>query len=194
MKKRFLIEFIISFLFVTPLLAGSIFLNGVKIDGVRDQEFKSVNIKIDKDGNIYISAPQYIVKTADEQAQKPASPSVAKAYFLVTQISKDGRGGYDIDLFINGSWVKKITNKDEQIVMELTKYLQNGKNTIRLTGVKAKDEVTNPVSSAFTEVIIGEGSAGKNNVVIDKPLIDFKFLSKEANPIIKDFEIEATVR
>lgn len=177
-----------------PLFAGSIFLNGVKIDGVRDQEFKSVNIKIDKDGNIHISAPQYIVKTEEGQQNKPAQPTQAKSYFLVTQISKDGRAGYDIDLFINETWIKKITNKDDQIVMDLTKHLQNGKNKIRLTGIKAKDVVTDTMSAGFTEIIIGEGMAGKNNVVIDKPLIDFKFLAREANPVIKDFEIEALVK
>jgi len=191
--KRLL--FVLLFLLLAlPIFAGSIFLNGVKIDGVRDQEFKAVNVKIDKDGNILISAPQYIVKTSDNEPQKPSAPTQAKAYFLVTQISKDGRGGYDIDLFINGNWVKKITNKDEQIVMDLTKYMTNGKNTIRLTGVKAKDEAANPQSQGFTEVIIGEGTAGKNNVVIDKPLVDYKFPSKDANPVIKDFEIEALVK
>ncbi len=177
-----------------PLSGGSVFLNGVKIDGVRDQEFKAVNVKIDKAGNIHISAPQYIVKSGDVQPHKPAQPAQVKSYFLVTQISSGGRGGYDIDLFINGNWVKKITNKDDQIVMDLTKYLQNGRNTIRLTGVKAKDVAADPVSQGFTEVIIGEGVAGKNNVVIDKPLIDFKFMSKDANPVIKDFDIEALVK
>ncbi len=193
MLKR--VSFILIILgFTAQLYGGSVFLNGVKIDGVREQEFKAVNVKIDKDGNIHISAPQYIVKSGEEQAQKPVQPSQAKAYFLVTQISGSGRGGYDIDLFINGNWIKKITNKDEQIVMDLTKYIQNGKNTIRLTGVKAKDAAADPLSAGFTEVIIGEGSAGKNNVVIDKPLIDFKFLAKDANPIIKDFDIEALVK
>ncbi len=192
LKKSILVLLIL--LFAVPLFSGSIFLNGVKIDGVRDQEFKAVNIKIDKDGNIHISAPQYIVKSGDDQSQKPTQPTQAKAYFLVTQLSSAGRGGYDIDLFINGNWIKKITNKEEQIVMDLTKYLQNGKNTIRLTGVKAKDAVVDPLSTGFTEIIIGEGSAGKNNVVIDKPLIDYKFLSKDANPIIKDFDIEALVK
>lgn len=191
-KKVSILSF---FLLISNLLmAGSIFLNGVNIDGVRDQEFKEVNVKIDKDGNIHISAPQYIIKTGEEQKQKEVKPSQTKSYFLVTQISPSGRGGYDIDLFINGSWIKKITNKDEQIVMDLTKYMQNGKNTIRLTGVKAKDAVADPMSTGFTEVIIGEGTAGKNNVVIDKPLIDYKFLSKDTNTIIKDFDIEVIVK
>lgn len=192
--KRIGIVIALLLLSTLPLYAGSIFLNGVKIDGVRDQEFKSVNVKIDKDGNIHISAPQYIVKTADEKPQQTQQPTEAKAYFLVTQISPSGRGGYDIDLFINGTWIKKITNKDDNIVMDITKHLQNGKNTIRLTGLKAKDVTADPASSGFTEVIIGEGLAGKNNVVIDKPLIDFKFLSKDSNAIIKDFEIEAKVK
>ncbi len=192
MKKTSVILFVL--LLSYPLFAGSIFLNGVKIDGVRDQEFKSVNIKIDKDGNIHISAPQYIVKTEEAQQNKPVQPTQAKSYFFVTQISKDGRAGYDIDLFINETWIKKITNKDDQVVMDLTKYLQNGKNKIRLTGIKAKDVVTDTMSAGFTEIIIGEGISGKNNVVIDKPLIDFKFLAREANPVIKDFEIEALVK
>ncbi|MCX7944262.1 MAG: hypothetical protein N2746_07130 [Deltaproteobacteria bacterium] len=189
------IVFMLVLIFSMALSAGSIYLNGVKIDGVRDQEFKSVNVKIDKDGNIHISAPGYIVKTGDEQSQKASSPvTQAKSYFLVTQISTNGRGGYDIDLFINGNWIRKISNKDEQIVMDLTKHLQSGKNTIRLTGVKSKDSVADPLSTGFTEVIVGEGTAGKNNVVIDKPLINYKFFAKDANPIIKDFEIEAIVK
>lgn len=185
---------VILLLFTTHLTAGSIFLNGVKIDGVIDQEFKGVNIKIDREGNIHISAPQYIVKFSEESEKKRVAPTHAKAYFLVTQISKEGRGGYDIDIFINNNWVKKIINKDEQIVMDISKYMQNGKNTIRLTGIKAKDEVPSPQSMGFTEIIIGEGTAGKNNVVIDKPLIDLKFNAKESNPVIKDFEIEAMVK
>lgn len=49
-----------------------LFLNGENISSIRNQELENVNIRIDKNGNIYIEAPQYEVST--EQSYHPLLP------------------------------------------------------------------------------------------------------------------------
>lgn len=49
-----------------------IYLNGENISSVRNQDLENVNIQIDKNGNIYIDAPQYQVSV--EQSYHPLLP------------------------------------------------------------------------------------------------------------------------
>ena len=181
-------------------LARSVYLNGVNIDGVASQEFKNCVVKVDADGNIWITAKDYVVKPSDgkepaRQAQPglvpgPTPTTITKKYWLVTELGPT-RGGYDIDVFINNTWIKKVQNTDEQIVMDVTRHLQPGRNVVKFTALKVKDQAADPASKGFTNVIIGEGSAGGNNVVIDKPILEYKRLASEAQPFVNEFPITA---
>ncbi|RDB37233.1 MAG: hypothetical protein DCC88_00980 [Spirobacillus cienkowskii] len=63
-----------KFPYDSTIMAGRIiYLNGVNITSVRNQELENVNIHIDNNGNIYIEAPQYEVGT--EQSFHPLMPS-----------------------------------------------------------------------------------------------------------------------
>lgn len=42
-----------------PLMARSIFLNGVDVSNVRNQSLKGVDLRIDERGDLYIAAPHY---------------------------------------------------------------------------------------------------------------------------------------
>ncbi|NOK06620.1 hypothetical protein HNV27_34665, partial [Myxococcus xanthus] len=63
--------------------AGSVFLNGVKIDGVTNQKFEKATVRIDEAGNVHIDAPGYAARVtavtppapaASPQAPAPATP------------------------------------------------------------------------------------------------------------------------
>ena len=41
---------------------GAVYLNGVRIDGVTNQKFDKVNVRIDELGNVFIDAPGYNVR------------------------------------------------------------------------------------------------------------------------------------
>lgn len=66
-------------------LAGSVYLNGVKIDGVTNTKFEKATVRIDEAGNIHIDAPGYSAKVvtmpapAAAPAQAPAPAAVAQA-------------------------------------------------------------------------------------------------------------------
>ncbi|MDQ3264899.1 MAG: hypothetical protein M3Y59_14725, partial [Myxococcota bacterium] len=42
-------------------LGGSVFLNGVNIDGLTDVKFEKATVRIDANGNVLIDAPHYKV-------------------------------------------------------------------------------------------------------------------------------------
>src|SRR5438128_9538169 len=69
-----------------PALAGSVYLNGVRIDGVTNQRFDKVNVHIDEAGNLFIDAPGYSVRQLEGSHDNPAAPArtLSRQYVLVT--------------------------------------------------------------------------------------------------------------
>ncbi|RKH59046.1 hypothetical protein D7X96_35945, partial [Corallococcus interemptor] len=57
-------------------LAGSVFLNGVKIDGVTNTRFEKATVRIDAEGNVHIDAPGYAARVTTV-TPTPATPAPA---------------------------------------------------------------------------------------------------------------------
>lgn len=55
----------------TPALAEDVFLNGVRITGVKNQSFDNATVRIDSQGNIRILAPHYRVERQDTTNRGP---------------------------------------------------------------------------------------------------------------------------
>src|SRR5205807_55714 len=97
-------------------LLASVFLNGVNIDGLRSQAFeKCKSVKIDDRGDVHLECPGYQVEA---QATPPppvvaaatagALGAITKHYFLVTDQSDGAAAQYDVDVFVNSKWVRKV--------------------------------------------------------------------------------------
>lgn len=71
-------------------LAGSVFLNGVKIDGVTNTKFEKATVRIDEAGNIHIDAPGYAAKvtTVAAPAAVPAAAAQAPAPAAVPAVGQ----------------------------------------------------------------------------------------------------------
>src|SRR5437764_2546480 len=103
------------------LLFASVFLNGVNIDTLRSQKFeKCAAVRIDDRGDVHLDCPGYQVEA---QAVAPAPAAVAAAitrrYWLVTE-EKDGAATqYEVDVFVNGKWLRKIKAGEPQVALEI---------------------------------------------------------------------------
>lgn len=173
--------------------AGSVYLNNVNIDGVTNQKFEKATVRIDDKGNVFIDAPGYAVK-AVEGGGRPAGgasegPAVlTRRYWLVTEQTVPGMTDFDIDVYVNAKWIRKLKNNDEQIVTEITKHLVPGKNTILLTAHKVAGEARKSYSPQHVfRVIIGEGNVGGDNVMIDRPVVRFERTAAEASDVSQEF-------
>ncbi|AKQ67017.1 hypothetical protein A176_003929 [Myxococcus hansupus] len=208
--------------------AGSVFLNGVKIDGVTNQRFEKATVRIDESGNVHIDAPGYAARVttvtppsapapsaptaqtptapgtpapgaapAAPAAKPPSAPPQAAApgrltqrYWLVTEQPVPGMTGYDIDVFINSKWLRKLRGNEDQVVTEITRSLQPGANTVTFIARKglAADARSSSPGHVF-RVIIGEGNEGGGNVMIDNPLIRFQKTAADTQDATQEFTL-----
>lgn len=177
--------------------AGSVYLNKVRIDGVTNQKFEKVTVRIDEKGDVYIEAPGYQVKSVEGGPQassksEPVGPArLTRRYWLVTEQSVPGMTEYDIDVYVNAKWVRKLLSNEDQIVSELTRHLVPGKNTILLTAKKAAAGQSRRSYSPehVFRVIIGEGNVGGDNVMIDNPIVKFERTAAESNDVSQEFTL-----
>lgn len=177
--------------------AGSVFLNGVNIDGVTNQSFKNCTVEIDAYGNVHIKAKGYAVQgpggtAAPAAPTAPAGGPPSRRYWLVTEKAAPGMAQYDIDLFINSKWVRKFLDKEEHVVMEITKYLRAGPNTVQFVARKNVGSARRSQSPQhYFRIIIGEGNSGGRNVMISKKAIDYKRTALETKNYTDKFTIVA---
>jgi hypothetical protein len=200
---------------MAPALASarSVYLNGVQIDGVTQQKFEKATVLIDEKGDVYIDAPGYAARiVTPPSAPAPAAPAPAAStppaapaatapgaeaparltqrYFLVTQQSVPGMAEYDIDVYINSKWIRKLRGSEDQVIQDVTRNLQPGKNTILLTARKTSAGERKSYSPQHTfKVIIGEGNVGGDNVMIDNPVIQFQRTAADTQDVSEEFTL-----
>ncbi len=192
-------------------------LNGIAIDGVANQRFENCNVTIDAHGNVNIEARGYAVRhgqpgtaRADAPPQavplaaapppvaappppaNPASEKLTRRYFLATEQSRTDGTQFDIAVFVNAKWIRELKSSEEQVVAEVTKYLRPGVNKVVLAATKRISGQRKSTSSdvAF-KVIIGEGNAGGDNVMIDNPLVEMKRTAAETEDVTEEFTLVA---
>ena len=186
------------------LLLASTFLNGVNIDTLRSQSFeKCKTVKIDDRGDVYLDCPGYQVEQQPQAAAAPVVPSAApvvpaavasaitKHYWLVSEDANSAQAQYDLDVFVNSKWLRKIKAGEPQIVLEITKYLAPGPNKILFAATKHVETGRKSASPAsYLKVVVGEGEAGGNTVMIDNPLVECKRTAAETENVNEEFTIQ----
>jgi hypothetical protein len=179
------------------LLVASVFLNGVNIDGVRGQSFeKCRSVRIDDKGNLLLDCPAY--QAEGRGAVLPSIPvagasllpaSLSKHYFLVTEQSDGAAAQYDVDVYVNSKWVRKVRSGDEQIVLDISKFLAPGPNKVLFAATKRATKAGAP--SSFVRFIVGEGESSGAQVLIDNPLIECKRTAAETDNVNEEFTVQA---
>ncbi|RKI42052.1 hypothetical protein D7Y27_17415 [Corallococcus sp. AB004] len=208
-------------------LAGSVFLNGVKIDGVTNTRFEKATVRIDAEGNIYIDAPGYAARVTTvtpttvtptpatpstatpptaappdagvvAQAPAPAAPAAPSAspgritqrYWLVTEQTTPGMTDFDIDVYVNSRWLRRLRNNEDQVVVDITSQLRPGANAVTLIARKQAGGSRRSTSPGNVfKVIIGEGNEGGGNVMIDTPLIRFQKTAADVQDATEEFTL-----
>jgi hypothetical protein len=179
---------------LATLLAAT-FLNGLNIDGVRGQSFeKCKSVRIDDKGNVYLDCPGYHVDnpggTIPVAASGFASSSLTKHYFLVTEQKDGGTAQYDVDVYLNSKWLRRIKSGEEQIVVDVPRYLQPGANKLLFAATKQGGRKSGPPSS-FVRIVVGEGESSGAQVLIDNPLVELRRTAAETENVNEEFTIQA---
>src|SRR5438105_11496990 len=186
---------------LTLLVAASIFLNGVNIDGVKAQSFdKCRSVRLDEKGNVYLDCPGYqaesmgggaplALPTISVGGASLVSSRLSKHYFLVTEQNDGATAQYDVDVYVNSKWVRKVRSGDEQIVLDITRFLSPGRNKLLFAATKRASK-TGPATS-FVRFIVGEGESSGAQVLIDNPLLECKRSAADTDNVNEEFTVQA---
>jgi hypothetical protein len=165
----------------TPAWAVQVYFNGTQVTGLKNQSFEHCKVRFDSAGNVYISAKGYSVKRLDQGSKtgggkaQPA-PIGVKQYFLYSRSSRPGYAQYDVDVYINGKWARKVRNKESQVVTDITKKLRQGRNVVHFAATKnyGGQPRRSTQASDFIQVFVGLGNRGGGTVNITSTLASFK--------------------
>jgi hypothetical protein len=178
------------------LLLASVYLNGVNIDTLRSQKFEKCNaVRIDDRGDVHLDCPGYQVEAQAAPAAPVAPAALAAAitrrYFLVTE-EKDGVATqYEVDVFVNGKWLRKIKAGEPQVVLEITKNLHPGVNKVLFASTKHADGGRKSASpQSWLKLVVGEGDSGANTVTIDNPLFETRRTAADTDNVNEEFTLQ----
>jgi hypothetical protein len=194
-----------------PASAGpALTLNGVAIDGITSQRFENCTVTIDERGNVHIEAKGYAVRevgaparavtpaalAAVTSAPVPASAAepprkLARRYFLATEHASPGTQ-YDLAIFINAQWIREVKASEPQVVMEVTRYLRPGRNKLVVAATKrVQGERLSTSKDVALRIVLGEGDAGGEHVMIDQVLVEAKRTAAETEDRTDEYVFEA---
>jgi hypothetical protein len=193
----------------------------VNIGGVANQKFENVTVVIDAQGNLDIQAKGYAARVAGSTSPAAASnltPPVAprpvapptplaatsaspgssgpgrtgRRYFLVTEQSQPDGTQYDVEVFINASWIRVVKSADPQLVTEITRYLRPGSNKVTLSCTKRLQGVDRHAygPDVTLKVVVGSGNIGGDHVMIDEPLATMVRTAAEIDDKVEEYVFE----
>ncbi|HEY6106408.1 MAG TPA: hypothetical protein VIV59_10525 [Anaeromyxobacteraceae bacterium] len=196
-----------------PAPGPKVSLNGINIDGATNQRFENCTVTIDASGNVNIEAKGYTVRPASGAAAPalkavplapapapppaagPAAPAapekLVRRYFLVTEQTRPDGTQFDIAVFINAKWIRELKSQEDQVVVEVTRYLRPGPNKVTLAATKRPGERRSTSPDVIYRVVIGEGDQGGDHVRIDSPLVDARRTAAEARDVTEEFTLVA---
>ena len=118
---------------------------------------------------------------------------LSRRYFLATEQTQPDGTQYDVEVFINASWIRVIRSADPQVVLEITRFLRPGANKVTLAASKRLAGVDRRSHSkdVTLRVVIGEGNVGGDHVMIDAPLVVMTRTAAELDDRTEEFTVEA---
>jgi hypothetical protein len=166
--------------------AGSIYINGVKADGITNFEFQDVDVVIDGNGDVHIDAPRYAieVRSPGGETAPPTTPVVApdgtvstapiappsglaaESWWLVSE--DNGSIGHTIDVSIGGTPVATITSGDPQLMMDISGYLSHGENAVTFSARSGPTP-----EGGVLSVYVGEGTNAAGALQLDAPKLEY---------------------
>lgn len=187
-----------GFLFAGAALAGSVFVNGVNVDALRNQTFKNVTaVTLDADGNVIIDAPGYeiqVVAPADPitgpvtttaqtgTSTPPPSAVPANTWWLVTE--DNGSSGHVITVYVNDSLVRTVPSGQPQLIADLSSFLHPGTNRVRV------ESQSNGATGGTFYIYLGSGHNESGTVVMDPPQVQFGVGPTREGPYLREYELK----
>jgi hypothetical protein len=158
--------------------AGTLYVNGTPVEGLKSYAFEQVDVRVDEHGNIWIDAPKYNVSLGEEAKGRQStggsradsnvdSDLPRGSWWLVSE--DQGSTGHKIAVMINGQTVKTVESGGRQVIFDISPYLHKGTNVVTF-----RNSGANSPGGAALEIMLGPGSIVGSKVTLDRPKLTYK--------------------
>lgn len=159
-------------IFSALALAGSLYINGTRIENPPVTTLTHVDVRFDADGNIWIDAPQYAVAVTESTRTEPPStpapaPSAIPASTWWLVVEDAGSTRQVVDIAINGAFVARVKSGEPQRLLDLAPFLQPGRN------LAVFQAAASPGAVGSLKVYIGRGFDADGAIQINDPSVRF---------------------
>ena len=166
-----------SVLLTAALLAdafagGTLYVNGVRADGLRNFEFRDVGVRVDENGDIWVDAPSYKIEVTGGTADAETAVEAGQ-WWLVSQDNNSGE--HRLQILVNGELVKEVRSGDAQVILDLAPHLKKGDNTILINALPS----STPTGGDLM-IYIGAGSNNSGTVSMSRPDVVYSRSSSDA--------------
>ena len=141
---------------------GTIYVNGVRADGLRDFDFRDVAVRVDANGDVWIDAPNYKIEVTGGTVDTEVAPVEAGKWWMVTQDNNSGE--HSLQLLVNGELAKEVKSGDSQVILDLAPFLKKGENTILINAQPG----STPTGGDLM-IYVGSGSNNSGTVSMSSP-------------------------
>lgn len=193
--RRTVLTCLVALALLVPAVAGharSVYLNGVKIDGLNNQLFKRATVRIDASGDVYITAKGYSVKALGTGQAAPTAAKARRQYWLVATETNPRKVQWDVDVYINGALALHVRWDGGQVVQDISRLLVQGENKVHFRGRRNLSQARISYSPADKlDIIIGPGSKQGKAVVVRDHLARLTVSAAQTEPIDREVIIRA---
>src|SRR4029453_18249947 len=98
-----------------------------------------------------------------------------------------GMAQYEVDVYLNGKFVKKVRAQDDPVILDVTKSVRPGVNEVKLIATKTMGDKRLSSSPTDTlEIVLGEGTVGGGTVSITKTVVSYVRSAQETSNFSDD--------
>lgn len=185
-----------------PASALDVFVNGVKVSGLKNADLANCQVKFDAEGNIHVISPGYTVAADKDGVPKLSGQSdlagprqaaggkLKMRYVLMYQ--PNPRVNFSFDVYVNGKLFRKIGLEQGPFGVELTQDMRVGANTLRVVG----NPGTAPPGGAEVDIAtlkILKGEERADGAFVAKPPSIWELVRAaiDRNPLDRSYNVTA---
>lgn len=154
-------------------LAGSVYINGVRVDLLPVVTLHGATVRMDQNGDIWIEAPNYKVEvvggppgayTTPASASTVTPDATGRIWYLVSE--DEGSLGGIIDVYVNDKYVRRLQSGQSQVLVDLSAYVHPGSNKVQF--------VVRSAPTGRMGAYIGAGDDSGDALRIDAPPVTWR--------------------
>ena len=153
-----------------------VYLNGIDLADVdvRGHSFQGAEVRFDKEGNVHITVKGLQIGTSDgAKGDGSKDKKLGNKHFLVVKPVQKNGGRYAISVYINGQLAKLVKGTPQTQVVDVTRYIKKGDNTVRLVSARSLVD-KKAIPSEDLELVIGRGVRKSGTVLIQRAHVEYR--------------------